>query len=627
MSISLLLSREISRISHSIRSLIVKSQSLALGIILLALTSASAQNNMGFEEREPLHPLNTPEWWQGGTGFEMQRDTTVAIEGQCSLRMEYLSGDGFGVASQVVPLDDQTGQLLVLTGQIRTESVDKGYAGLWMRIDDESGALIRLDNMSGRGVDGTSGWTMCRIEMLITSDATRVVFGAIFPGQGRAWFDDLKLEFLPPSSSQHDRPDPEPDRLLSQQEMTIEPTREDDHPEWTVWLKDNAHPVSSLVYDKDWSDLEFLRPLLADKRLVQLGESGHGVAEFNMAKTRLIKFMHQELGFDVIMFESGIMSCYLAERKLSERTAAQTMQHSIFGVWHSEATLELFRYLKLTRATDRPLILAGCDYQHTTARHFQDRADFVAEVVGRVDQDMATIARALEEDLARHSEYKNIRDIKTEVRNDLIARYTELVSWLDEHMNELTAVWADEPAAPWVVRQAAWSESELLDDYRPDSLHSHNRDLCMAENAMVVLDRMYPGRKVMHWAHNFHIRHQADKVLGAQQQSTGQHLAQRRRDEMYTIGLYCGRGQAAKNDKSIYEIMPPASGQLAAILEQARTAHLFVDLSRAPESEATSWMDQPVNARQWGTKPGIQVLRNQFDGLFYVDEVRPPVYR
>ena len=47
---------------------------------------------------------------------------------------------------------------------------------------------------------------------------------------------------------------------------------------------------------------------------MQLGESGHGVAEFNHAKVRLIKFLHQQMGFDVIAFESGLFECFNADR-------------------------------------------------------------------------------------------------------------------------------------------------------------------------------------------------------------------------------------------------------------------------------------------------------------------------
>jgi erythromycin esterase-like protein len=38
------------------------------------------------------------------------------------------------------------------------------------------------------------------------------------------------------------------------------------------------------------------------------------VAEFTTAKVRLIKYLHQEMGFDVIAFESGLYECFQADR-------------------------------------------------------------------------------------------------------------------------------------------------------------------------------------------------------------------------------------------------------------------------------------------------------------------------
>ena len=56
-----------------------------------------------------------------------------------------------------------------------------------------------------------------------------------------------------------------------------------------------CHPSSlKCLMDKNpsnkFEDLEMLKPLLHDKRIVFLGESSHGVAQFNLAKTRLIQF-------------------------------------------------------------------------------------------------------------------------------------------------------------------------------------------------------------------------------------------------------------------------------------------------------------------------------------------------
>ena len=110
---------------------------------------------------------------------------------------------------------------------------------------------------------------------------------------------------------------------------------------------------------------------------MQLGESGHGVAEFNHAKVRLIKFLHQQMGFDVMAFESGLYECYARQR--SAGPALTTMRSCIFGGVAHRRSLALFDYIVETRQTDWPLILAGFDTQISSAIGASTRPAFFAE--------------------------------------------------------------------------------------------------------------------------------------------------------------------------------------------------------------------------------------------------------
>ena len=95
-------------------------------------------------------------------------------------------------------------------------------------------------------------------------------------------------------------------------EVTIARTSDEKIAEWEDWAKDYVYrldtiqPANAANGTNQYKDLAMLKPLLHDKRIVFLGESSHGVAEFNLAKTRLIQFLHQEMGYNVLAFESGL---------------------------------------------------------------------------------------------------------------------------------------------------------------------------------------------------------------------------------------------------------------------------------------------------------------------------------
>ena len=103
------------------------------------------------------------------------------------------TGPTFGLANASLPGTLLAGKKIRFSGYIRSEDVSDGYAGLWLRVDGASGQL-GFDNMNERGAVGTTDWKRYEINMTVDPAAKNVVFGALMPGKGAAWFDDLSLE-------------------------------------------------------------------------------------------------------------------------------------------------------------------------------------------------------------------------------------------------------------------------------------------------------------------------------------------------------------------------------------------------------------------------------------------------
>lgn len=56
-----------------------------------------------------------------------------------------------------------------------------------------------------------------------------------------------------------------------------------ENPKWQQWLKRNSYQIKKTRPEVGdiYRDLRFLDPILKNKRIVFLGESSHGAAEFN----------------------------------------------------------------------------------------------------------------------------------------------------------------------------------------------------------------------------------------------------------------------------------------------------------------------------------------------------------
>ena len=402
--------------------------------------------------------------------------------------------------------------------------------------------------------------------------------------------------------------------------------------EWADWIKSNHYTIRSLeAEDTDYSDLRFLQAFLEGRSLVQLGESGHGVSEYSKAKVRLIKFLHEELGYDVIAFESSIFECYLADKNAAILPPEEIMGQSIFGVWHCEETLKLFEYIKETKQSTRPLIFAGFDVQTSSSWGAKKRPTLFKEAVEKIDSIYAQ--QVFDMDSIFIANLVNPSWPQSQGETFKLF-YEELYIWFDENMSALEAAYTDSPLMPRILRQSAWSMIAFIDELISPGTESTNyRDKGMAENVRVLLQELYPGKKIMIWAHNFHILHNADEISSSQGiYNMGYWLVQWFREQMYTIGFFMYEGQAALNTRGVYDIGPAKPNSLEAIFYQTRKEYSFVDMLYQTYQPGTSWMFEEIPAKIWELEDMEEmekmkmIPRNQFDAVFFIKTVHPPEY-
>ncbi len=423
--------------------------------------------------------------------------------------------------------------------------------------------------------------------------------------------------------------------LLSDEELASDPDPHAplENPVWSAWIKDHHIPIRSLDAG-NFADLEPLRSLLADRRLVQLGESSHGVAEFNRVKTRLIKFLHQELDFDVIAFESSIFECFQTDHATDSLLALDMMRHSIFSVWHTTDVKDLFDYMRDCHFSGAPLTLAGFDTQISSLVGSADRPEFLHALLAALAPAYADTVEAFDREFLDHYENQRTRTYLQEHGALVVHRYENLNTYLEDHLAELMLVLPGKQESILIARQVArsmlWFVEQLRLQYEDDMARaSYVRDQGMAENLTFLLDELYPNRKVLVWAHNTHIRHKNQDVQCPTQmclRTMGHWIVHRFRPEMYTIGLYMYRGQAATNDRDIYDIAPAVSGSLESILYRAGRKHCIVDLLHRTPLEGNHWMFRSILVKTFGLQELKMVPQDQYDGILFIDTASAPHY-
>jgi hypothetical protein len=172
-----------------------------LTLILLGfIFSSYAQNkeyNVSAEEIDQA--VKVPKGWsssfndQQNSSYSIQLDSTIKQSGKYSISVQSKKAESEYAAFSYSISSIFEGSRIQLSGYIKTSDVKSGYAGLWLRIDGKEGP-IAFDNMSSRGVKGTTEWQKCTIDLEYNNiKAKTILMGGLLVGDGKAWYDGFEL--------------------------------------------------------------------------------------------------------------------------------------------------------------------------------------------------------------------------------------------------------------------------------------------------------------------------------------------------------------------------------------------------------------------------------------------------
>jgi erythromycin esterase len=401
--------------------------------------------------------------------------------------------------------------------------------------------------------------------------------------------------------------------------------------------------------DADFTDLAGLVDVIGDARVVMLGEPSHGAGGAFSAKVRLIRFLHQEMGFDVIAWESGVHGMRLAQAALDAGQApGDAARLGVSPIWSAAAEVQpLFEYVQATRGTARPLTMVGIDPQFTAPGAFQrletDLQDFVSQAR---DPELRQQASSHAMNLLAAAEQFRKAPRGQEIADSALRAVTGPADALLASLRDKRATWL-RSQSPATMRFMERAIIALRDNARAgfagrrglDSESWNIRDGYMADQLRWLLEEPYRGRKVIVWAHNAHIM---DGYFAAQWSAVshepvpggmtplGARLPDLRR-QVFSIAFTCDAGEENwVNGQKRGVIAAAPDGSLEARLRALEQPYLFVDLRAAGRRLAGAPLG-PMSMRISGLGPPtwkyghdvVPDLARAFDGAFYIARMTP----
>jgi len=390
-------------------------------------------------------------------------------------------------------------------------------------------------------------------------------------------------------------------------------------------LKEVGYSIDIDPVNENYSDLEFLKGKIGDAEIVMLGEIAHSDGSSLLAKSRLVKFLHTEMGFDVVVFESGLFDCNYSWRLMKEKktSADSAFAQGVFQVWSkSEAVSQLVEYLGLKANSDHPLELAGFDIQPTGDLKPEYRRAMIYEQLKSIDRDLDTAQfkqlnlifndpkhiisiKEKKDSVSQNELYKELGQIKqlciktdlTKKKNKIFLRYIQNLE-----------------------RFFYFTFNIDYNNIRPEI--ANIRDEEMAKNLIWLKKQLYSDKKIIVWGANSHLINNRELLFYKDKMvPMGQLVKDYFADKVHIIGLTCYSGELGSIAQNKIFPVPLASNKsIEYLIHSAGFEYAYFDSHDLANSPI---IDSIFVARFLGFTNQKAVWNNMFDSFIFIDKMMP----
>lgn len=374
---------------------------------------------------------------------------------------------------------------------------------------------------------------------------------------------------------------------------------------------------------ESFSNKEFLNDVFRGKSIISLGELDHGDGTSFLIKTELIKYLHEEMGFNTLAFESSFVNADFLWRQVGGESPTQEIAKDyIFYIWSEvEEMKSLYDYIDEQKAKGTPLELVGIDPQFSGNKSVDD---FLSLILDNLLFQRAVVM-----------EDPNFEKFKTELNT--LSQWFKFPEEKDHVMSEeefrdyleyLKSLVMKNGKGDLKERFQKYFEnvllmSEIKWEIRKDAFEK--RDKQMFDNLLYHKNKASNG-KIILWAANAHLSRRDGEfeekgkhhmMVGLKK--LGDHIYENLKEESYTIAVVSSKGKTLNfHNKRLNKLNKPAKESIEKLLKDSSNG--FYDLK---DLERRFGLEKYLSSMFYTNVSCNAKWSDHYDGIFYIHEMLP----
>ncbi|GAB5464679.1 MAG: hypothetical protein Kapaf2KO_01150 [Candidatus Kapaibacteriales bacterium] len=363
--------------------------------------------------------------------------------------------------------------------------------------------------------------------------------------------------------------------------------------------------------------------VISNARVVVIGEQNHGIGTDYENFAFLVKYLHEEKGFDVVLQEYSFFDFGQINKDVQNGESAQEYRQAMY--WPQGKAKEndiLFDYIDLQNRSNTPIYMEGFDsrfFQRDSFYYYFDSIINTNKYSDLIPKSKVPVFMETLSNLMKH-EYRDTLSSNSQKKD-----FYSIIDFAVDKSKTANI----KPRMKQLLKNIksfainAWNPNGY-DISDPDRFAERREQ--MAENIIWLCEKIYPNKKIIIRMHNGHaaknhsvLNRLLPDSLQSERKNTGTIIDEYFSDKAFFIGTTHYSGTYSKWDFKPIEIPKPDDFYIESELREKGLDYAFVDIRDKGDfymyyNEFNTWIEGGIKA-PYG---------KLFDALIFIDDVKMP---